>query len=47
MVTTAAEGGASELQIMRVTGHKSIKMVQQYIRPTRIFTERNPLAGVL
>ncbi len=46
MVTEAARHGACEAAIKARTGHKSSEVLQQYIRPARVF-EFNPLAQVL
>ena len=45
-VTTGVENGASVLAIMQRTGHKSIEMVQRYVRKGQVFAA-DPLAGVL
>lgn len=47
LVTAAAEGGASDREIMRASGHKSVQVMQQYVRHARAFPARNPLAGAL
>jgi len=47
LVTAAAANGATDQEIMRASGHKSPKVMQKYVRPVRVFAERNPLAGVL
>ena len=46
MATAAAEGGASEMAIMTRTGHRSVAMVQRYIRHGSLFAV-NPLEAVL
>lgn len=46
MITEAAQHGASEIAIMRRTGHKTSACLRRYIRPANIF-EFNPLKGVL
>jgi len=46
LATAAAESGASELAIMRRTGHRSVDMVQRYVRHGTLFAV-NPLAGLL
>ena len=45
-VTAAAQAGASEMQIMQRTGHKSMEMVMRYVRPSSLFWA-NPLAKAL
>ncbi len=47
LVTAAAENGASEREIMRASGHKSVEVMRQYVRPVEAFPARNPLAGAL
>jgi len=47
MVTAAADGGASDREIMRVSGHKSVEVMQGYVRHSRAFPARNPLAHAL
>jgi len=37
--TAAARAGATELQIMRVSGHKSSAMVQEYIEEAGLFDD--------
>jgi site-specific recombinase XerD len=37
LATTAARNGASEMSIMRQTGHKSVQMVRRYIRAGSLF----------
>lgn len=44
MITAADSAGANVRSIMDRTGHKSVRMVMRYIKPTR---GSNPLAGVL
>lgn len=46
MITEAAKHGASELSIMRRTGHKQSQTLQRYIRPACAF-DFNPLKDVL
>jgi integrase len=43
--TVAAENGASEAAIMRVTGHKTSAMVRKYIRPVTAFPAANPFGN--
>jgi site-specific recombinase XerD len=45
--TASAELGRSDQEIMRMTGHKTAAAMQMYVRSARLFTGRNPLAGVL
>lgn len=45
-VTCAGENGATELAIMKRTGHKRSASVHRYMRPVTAFTT-NPLAGKL
>jgi integrase len=47
LVTAAADGGASDREIMRVSGHKSVEVMQGYVRHVRAFPARNVLAGAL
>ena len=37
LATTAARNGASEVSIMRQTGHRSVQMVRRYIREGSLF----------
>jgi len=46
LATAAAAAGAPELAIMRRTGHKSVTMVERYVRHGTLFAV-DPLAGVL
>ncbi len=45
-VTASSEAGASELAIMRRTGHRNVATVLKYVRPAKAFAV-DPLAGVL
>ncbi len=45
--TASAELGRSDQEIMGLTGHKSARVMRMYIRGARVFSGRNPLAGVL
>ena len=45
-VTAAAERGVPESLIMRHTGHKSMEVLQRYVRPARAFGV-DVLAGAL
>lgn len=47
LVTAAVEAGASELSIMRITGHRQIETLKRYNRPIRVFPNRNVLADAL
>lgn len=47
MVTAAADAGASDREIMRASGHKSVNVMRGYVRHARAFAQRNPLAGAL
>lgn len=47
LVTAAADSGASDREIMRASGHKSVQVMSRYIRHERAFAARNPLAGAL
>ena len=40
--TSAAESGADERSIMKMTGHKTTQMVRRYIKEANIF-KNNPL----
>ena len=42
-VTTAQIEGASPLAIMEYTGHRTVEMVNRYLRPTDVFPSRSPL----
>lgn len=46
-VTAAGELGVSPFLIMKRTGHKTLAMVQHYLRPVEVFSSGNPLEGVL
>lgn len=46
-ITASAELGRSDQEIKALSGHANVKVMQGYIRPTRVFAGRNPLAGVL
>jgi len=46
-VTASAELGRSDQEIMKLSGHESAKVMQMYVRGTRLFAGRNPLAGAL
>jgi len=46
-VTAVGECGVSPLVIMKRTGHKTVQMVERYLRPVEVFSAGNPLAGVL
>lgn len=46
-VTSSAALGRADSEIMRMSGHSSASVMRQYIRHARLFTGRNPLAGVL
>jgi integrase len=43
--TAAAQAGATEMQIMRQTGHRSTDVLRRYIKPTTLF-DQNPAAQV-
>jgi integrase len=45
LATAAAIGGATEMAIMRQTGHRSVAMVRRYIRDGSLFRE-NPVSKV-
>lgn len=47
LVTLAADNGASDREIMRASGHKSVEVMRGYIRHTEAFASRNPIAGAL
>lgn len=47
MITTAAEHGASDLEIMAASGHASARVMRDYVRSSRVFARRNPLASAL
>lgn len=46
-VTASAQLGRSDQEIMGLSGHRSPKVMQMYVRPARLFAGRNPLEGVL
>jgi integrase len=46
-VTAAAELGGTDTELMGLSRHRSMTVMRGYIRPSRVFTGRNPLAGVL
>lgn len=46
-VTASAQLGRSDQEIMALSGHRSAKVMQMYVRPVRLFAGRNPLEGVL
>jgi integrase len=46
-ITTSAELGHTDQEIMSMSGHGSQKVMQMYIRSSRLFAGRNPLAGAL
>jgi hypothetical protein len=46
-VTTAAELGRSDQEIMDLSGHATPEVMRSYVRHARVFAGRNPLAGAL
>jgi integrase len=46
-ITASADAGRSDQEIMNFSGHISAKVMRGYIRRARVFSGRNPLAGVL
>jgi integrase len=46
-VTASAELGRSDQEIMGLSGHADPKVMRMYVRSARLFSGRNPLAGVL
>lgn len=46
-ITAAAIAGGSDQEIMAMSGHTNPSVMQRYVRGTRMFAGRNPLAGVL
>jgi site-specific recombinase XerD len=46
-ITAAAELGRSDQEIVGLSGHGNVKMISLYVRSARLFSGRNPLAGVL
>jgi len=46
-ITAAADLGRSDLELKGLSGHRSTRMLEVYVRGARLFTGRNPLAGVL
>jgi integrase len=47
LVTTAADAGASDREIMRASGHRSVQVMSRYVRHSRAYATRNVLAGAL
>ncbi len=45
-VTASVQAGASVVSIMQRTGHKSVQMLQRYVRPASVF-DVDPFANVL
>jgi integrase len=46
-ISSCARLGRSDQEIMRLSGHASVKVMRTYIRDARLFDGRNPLAGLL
>jgi integrase len=46
-VTASAELGRTDQEIMGLSGHRSSETMRGYVRGTRLFAGRNPLAGAL
>lgn len=46
-ITASAKLGRSDQEIMGLSGHESAKVMRTYVRGARLFSGRNPLAGVL
>jgi integrase len=46
-ITAAAVGGATDHEIMSLSGHRTAAVMRGYIRPARMFAGRNPLSGAL
>jgi integrase len=46
-ITAAADRGCSDQEIMELSGHSNAQMIRTYVRSARLFSGRNPLAGVL
>jgi site-specific recombinase XerD len=46
-ITAAADLGRSDQEIVELSGHLNVKMIRTYVRSSRLFSGRNPLAGVL
>ncbi len=46
-ITASAELGRSDQEIMGLSGHSSVTVMRTYIRGTRLFAGRNPLAGAM
>lgn len=46
-ITACAELGRSDQEIMGLSGHANARVMRTYIRSSRLFAGRNPLAGVL
>lgn len=46
-ITASAERGRTNQEIKAMSGHKSTRVMEGYIRRARIFSGRNPLQGVL
>jgi integrase len=46
-ITAAAIAGGTDQEIMRLSGHANASVMRGYIRMAKVFSGRNPLAGVL
>jgi site-specific recombinase XerD len=46
-ITAAADLGRSDQEIVGLSGHSNVQMIRTYVRSSRLFSGRNPLAGVL
>jgi integrase len=46
-ITAAAELGRSDQEIIGLSGHINPQMIRTYVRRARLFSGRNPHAGVL
>jgi integrase len=46
-ITASAELGRSDQELMVLSGHASTRVLKGYVRSARLFSGRNPLAGLL
>jgi integrase len=46
-ITASADAGRSDQEIMNLSGHVNATVMRGYIRRARVFSGRNPLAGVM
>lgn len=46
-ITAVAINGGSDQELLRLSGHKNAAIMRGYVRVARVFSGRNPLAGIL